>query len=52
MSDAGVRAEVHGIGHRHVVTVPISLGLATRLVQAGAPLTVANGVRPKDPVRS
>jgi hypothetical protein len=52
MCDTGVQAEVHGIGHRHAVTVPISLGLATRLVEAGAPRTVGSGVRSKAPVQS
>ncbi len=33
-------AEVHGIGHRHPVHLPINLGLASWLVRAGAPLCV------------
>jgi hypothetical protein len=37
------RAEVYGIGHRHPVTVPVSLGLAARLAEAGAPVTVQVG---------
>jgi hypothetical protein len=42
VSDDGAHAEVCGIGHRHPVTLPIGMGLATRLVEAGAPLTVCS----------
>ncbi len=35
-----VRAEVHGIGHRAPARVQVSIGLAARLVEAGAPLRV------------
>jgi hypothetical protein len=42
------RAEVYGIGHRHPATITVSLGLAARLVRAGAPLKIQTGaaVRP------
>jgi len=39
VGEGGVHAEAYGIGHRHAVSVPISMRLATRLVEAGAPLT-------------
>lgn len=46
VEDDGVRAEVYGIGHRHPVSVPISVRLAARLVEAGAPLSVRHaGIR-------
>jgi hypothetical protein len=34
------RAEVYGTGRRGPVTVPVSLSLAVRLAEAGAPVTV------------
>ena len=40
VGDNATRAEVHGIGHRHPVTLQVSVGLAARLVEAGAPLTI------------
>jgi hypothetical protein len=40
VGDDATRAEVYGIGHRHPVTLRVSVGLAARLVEAGAPLTV------------
>jgi hypothetical protein len=40
VGDNATRAEVHGIGHRHPVTLRVSVGLAVRLVEAGAPLTI------------
>jgi hypothetical protein len=36
----GCRAEVYGLGHRHPVTVRVSMLLATQLAQAGAPCDV------------
>jgi hypothetical protein len=50
VSDGGVQAEVYGIGHRHPATVPISMRLAARLVEAGAPLTVRNDMQSNAPV--
>ena len=46
----GTRAEVFGIGHRHPVVVRVSLAMATRLVAAGAPMTIHDrrGRRPTD----
>lgn len=35
-----LRVEVYGIGHRHPVTVPVSVCLAAQLAEAGAPVTV------------
>lgn len=40
--EGGVRAEVHGSGHRLPARLPVSLRLATELVAAGAPLTVVD----------
>jgi hypothetical protein len=34
------RAAVCGISRRHPVTVPVSLGLAARLAEVGAPVTI------------
>ena len=45
LTDDGVRAEVLGIGHRHPVTIAVSVWLAARLVEAGAPLEVRSGRR-------
>jgi len=35
-----LQAEVYGVGHRFPVRLAVSVQLATRLVEAGAPLTV------------
>lgn len=40
VGDGPLRAEVYGIGHRLPARVRISVILAARLVEAGAPLTV------------
>jgi hypothetical protein len=40
VDETGARAEVYGVGHRLPVRLAISLRLATRLVEAGAPLTL------------
>jgi hypothetical protein len=40
VGDGPLRAEVHGKGHRFPARMPVSIGLASRLVEAGAPLTV------------
>jgi hypothetical protein len=40
VGDGPLRAEVHGIGHRFPARVQVSVGLAARLVRAGAPLRV------------
>ena len=38
VGEGRTRAEVFGLGHRHPVTLSVTLGLAARLVEAGAPL--------------
>lgn len=40
VGDGTTRAEVYGIGHRFPTTARVSLTTASRLVQAGAPLTI------------
>jgi hypothetical protein len=40
VTDDAVRAEVDGVGHRHPVTLPVTLALASQLVRQGAPLCV------------
>jgi hypothetical protein len=40
VGDGPLRAEVYGIGHRLPARVRVSIGLAARLVEAGALLTV------------
>lgn len=44
VGDGPVRAEVLGIGHRFPARVRVSIGLAARLVEAGAPLRVQREV--------
>lgn len=36
-TDSGVRCEVDGVGHRLPTTTPVPVGVAVRLVAAGAP---------------
>ena len=40
VGEGPLRAEVYGIGHRRPARVRVSLGLAARLVEAGAVLSV------------
>jgi hypothetical protein len=40
VGDGPLRAEVYGIGHRFPARARVSVGLAVRLVEAGALLTV------------
>jgi hypothetical protein len=47
--DGHLRAEVHGIGHRLPACVPVSVALAARLVEAGAPLTVQTELSSRRP---
>jgi hypothetical protein len=42
VADGHARAEVYGIGHRHPVTIPVSMALATRLVAQGAPVEICH----------
>lgn len=49
LGDGCLRAEVYGKGHRLPARLPVSTKLATRLVEAGAPLEIIQvGTAPAD----